>query len=54
MIQLVASISELDVLATKHGLHTSIDFERRVLAKEILNLMDKWMSGKPEANAEVC
>jgi hypothetical protein len=43
MIQLVASISELDVLATKHGLHTSVDFERCVLAKEIFGFMDKWM-----------
>jgi hypothetical protein len=43
MIQLVASISELDVLAMKRGLYTSVDFERRVLAKEAFSLMDKWM-----------
>ena len=43
MIQLVASISELDALAKKQGLHTANDFERQVLAKEIFRLMDKWM-----------
>lgn len=43
MIQLVASIGELDVLASKQGLHASVDFERRVLAKEVFSLMDKWM-----------
>ena len=43
MIQLVASMSELEVLAAKHGLHTSVDFERQVLAKEIFGFMDKWM-----------
>lgn len=43
MIQLVASISELDALARKQGLHASVDFERRVLAKEVFSFMDKWM-----------
>jgi hypothetical protein len=43
MIQLVASINELDVLARKQGLHAEVDFERQVLAKEIFSLMDKWM-----------
>lgn len=43
MIQLVASINELDALASKQGLHTSVDFERHVLAKEAFSLMDKWM-----------
>ena len=42
-IQLVASINELDILARKQGLHTSGDFERQVLLKEIFILMDKWM-----------
>jgi hypothetical protein len=43
MIQLVASLSELDAIAMKRGLHTAVDFERRVLAKEVFSLMDKWM-----------
>jgi hypothetical protein len=43
MIQLVASISQLDALASKQGLHASADFERRVLAKEAFSRMDKWM-----------
>jgi DNA-directed RNA polymerase specialized sigma24 family protein len=43
MIQLVASIGELDTLASKQGLYASADFERRVLAKEAFSRMDKWM-----------
>jgi hypothetical protein len=43
MIQLVASATELDVLAAKRGLHASVDFEGRILAKEILALMDMWL-----------
>ena len=42
-IQLVASAKELDILAKKQGLHASLDFERRILAKEILALMDIWL-----------
>jgi hypothetical protein len=42
-IQLVASANELDVIAAKRGLHTSIDFEGRILAKEIVALMDMWL-----------
>jgi DNA-directed RNA polymerase specialized sigma24 family protein len=43
LIQLVASANELDVLAAKRGLRASADFERRILAKEILALMDAWL-----------
>jgi len=42
-IQLVASVKELDSLAMKHGMHSSVDVERRILAKEIFVLMDEWM-----------
>lgn len=42
-IQLVASAEELDVLAAKRGLYASVDFEGRILAKEILALMDAWL-----------
>jgi len=43
LIQLVASVNELDVLAAKRGLRASVDFERRILAQEILALMDAWL-----------
>ena len=42
-IQLVASTNELENLAEKQGLHASLDFERRMLAREILALMDIWL-----------
>ena len=42
-LRLVASVSELDDLAKKRGLHVSADFERRILTKEVLGLMDLWM-----------
>ncbi len=42
-IQLVASANELDVLAAKRGLRASVDFERLILAREILALMDAWL-----------
>jgi hypothetical protein len=42
-LQLVASAAELDVVAAKRGIRASVDFERRVLAKEILALMDLWL-----------
>jgi hypothetical protein len=42
-IQLVASANELDVLAAKRGLRATVDFEGRILAKEILALMDAWL-----------
>jgi DNA-directed RNA polymerase specialized sigma24 family protein len=42
-LQLVASADELDVLAAKRGIRASVDFERRVLAREILSLMDLWL-----------
>jgi DNA-directed RNA polymerase specialized sigma24 family protein len=42
-IRLFASANELDVLAAKRGLRTSVDFEARVLAKEIFALMDAWV-----------
>jgi DNA-directed RNA polymerase specialized sigma24 family protein len=43
LIQLVASVNELDALAAKRGLRTAVDFERRILAQEILALMDAWL-----------
>jgi DNA-directed RNA polymerase specialized sigma24 family protein len=43
LIQLVASANELDVLAAKRGLRASVDFERRILAKEIFAFMDTWL-----------
>jgi len=42
-IQLVASTNEPDILAAKWGLRASVDFEGRILAKEILALMDIWL-----------
>jgi hypothetical protein len=43
VIQLVASLNELEVLAGKQRLYAAVDFEGRVLAKEILALMDFWL-----------
>jgi len=42
-LQLVASANELDVIAAKQGFRAYVDFERRILAKEILALMDGWL-----------
>lgn len=42
-IQLVASADQLDVLAAKRGMRAVVDFERRLFAKEIFNLMDHWL-----------
>jgi len=42
-LQLVASAAELDVVAAKRGMRTSVDFDRRVLANEIFALMDVWL-----------
>jgi DNA-directed RNA polymerase specialized sigma24 family protein len=42
-LQLVASADQLDVLAAKQGIGAAGDFERRVLAQEILALMDLWL-----------
>ena len=42
-LQLVASAAELEVVAAKRGMRASADFERRVLANEILALMDVWL-----------
>jgi DNA-directed RNA polymerase specialized sigma24 family protein len=42
-LQLVASADQLDVLAAKQGICAALAFERRVLAKEILTLMDMWL-----------
>ena len=42
-IQLVATTTELDVLAAKRGWHSVIDFERRIFAKQIFGFMDQWM-----------
>jgi len=41
-IQLVASLSELDAIAKKRGLQASFDFERHILAREVVGLMDQW------------
>ena len=42
-IQLVASADQLDVLAAKRGMRAVVDFERRLFAREIWNLMDLWL-----------
>lgn len=42
-LQLVASADQLDVLAAKRGIQVRVDFEQRVFAKEIWNLMDLWL-----------
>lgn len=42
-LHLVASADQLDVLAAKQGMQVRVDFEQRVFAKEIWNLMDLWL-----------
>ena len=42
-IHLVASTEDLDVIAAKNGLRVSADVEYRILAKELISLMDAWL-----------
>jgi len=43
VIQLVASVNELDALASHRSRHTSVDIEGHVLANEVFSLMDRWL-----------
>ena len=42
-LQLIASPCQLEILAAKRGMRAEVDFEQRVYAKEIWNLMDVWL-----------
>ena len=42
-IHLVASAEDLDVIAAKNGLRVSAEVEHRILAKELISLMDAWL-----------